>query len=223
MILVGVGTDGDQSVSDSVHVLRQVSNAFRTQIHDPVRVGSDAISVAINAETEKRIVFVSHGCEESLIDASVHRMPYLGKNDIAILRDCYVFAHACSTGAELGKEAVAEALVYIGFDSTISAPPTEQSVCFGDILDIYRNLIAFIQDVEYVGPQSTECAVKQFLDRIGRIASDIEAKYDDADGSTLDAEEIICVRQFKNDMCGWVQGGDQMLKPTGAPTSLYLW
>lgn len=223
MILVGVGTGGDHAVSDSVHVLQRASNAFRTQIHHPVRVDPDAISAAIDAETEKRIFLVSHGHQEALLDASVNRVPYLRMNNIVLLKDCYVFAHACSTGARLGGEAVTEALVYIGFDAPISAPPSERSICFGDILGIYRNLIAFLENVEYKGPASTESDVKQFLDNVKEIVADIEAKYDDVDGSTLDAEEIICVRQFKDDMCGWVQGRDQMLKPTGAPISPYLW
>ena len=217
MILVGIGTGGDRAVSDSVALIQRSSNSFSAELHDAVRIELEQIVVTLTTEVEKRIFLVSHGSQSALLDASINRVPYLGSADVAALHNCYVFAHACSTGARLGKEAAKEAFVYFGFDAPISAPPASNSICFEDILAAYRTLAAFIQHLEYRDPHSVVISVQNFLDGIGKELLEIEAKYDTDDGSRLDAEEMICVRQFRADMCAWIKGIDNMLKAIGAP------
>jgi len=86
MILVGVGTGGDEAVSDSVEIIRRASNGFSTQVHDHVRLEVEAIAATIAGETEKRICIVSHGNQEALVDASVNRVPYLRAGEVGIWR-----------------------------------------------------------------------------------------------------------------------------------------
>ena len=47
----------------------------------------------------------------------------------------------------------------------------------------------------------------------------IEALYDVEDGTRLDAEEMICVRQFKDNMCGWVRARPKLAQVTVTPAN----
>jgi hypothetical protein len=223
MILIGVGTEEDEAVSASVNAIQQASNAFSAEVHDPVRLEITAIAAAIGAEEDKRVLLVSHGNQTALVDASVNRRPYLGSAEIAVLNECYIFAHACSTGAYLGREAVVEAFLYVGFDTTISAPPRPTSACYQDVIGIYRQVITFIRYADYQDAATMAADVQKFLNCVRSSVMVVEARYDVQDGTLLDAEEVICVRQFKDNMCGWVRGIDYMLKSVGAPTSPFLW
>jgi hypothetical protein len=117
----------------------------------------------------------------------------------------------------------AEALVYLGFDAPVSAPPNSHSLCFSDVADIYRKLAAFIQHVEYIDAASTETQVQGFLDHVKGDVLAIERKHDTNDGTRLDASEMICVRQFREDICAWIKGLDHMVKAAGAQPTPYLW
>jgi hypothetical protein len=63
MILVGIGTEGDEAISDSVEVIRMASNAFTVELHDPVRLDLKPIAAAINAATERRIFLSPMGAK----------------------------------------------------------------------------------------------------------------------------------------------------------------
>jgi hypothetical protein len=165
---------------------------------------------------------VSHGSQTALLDASAERVPYLQSGDASILREFYVFAHACSTGVHLGRDVAASAYVYVGFDAPVSAPPVVQSVCFNDIVGVYVKLVAFVQHMTYEDSDTAGEEVQRFLDHIREDVLEIEQRYDTEDGSTLDAEELICVRQFRDDICAWVKGFHRMLKSRGARSSPYL-
>jgi hypothetical protein len=223
MILIGIGTDRDAAVSDSVEVIRRSSNAFSVELHHPVRLNLAAIMAVINTDEGKRIFIVSHGNQSALLDASRERAPYLQAQHAYVLRNCYVFAHACSTGVDLAREVATETFLYLGFDAPVSAPPQPRSICFDDVVGIFAKLAAFMQHVEYADPTATGIQVQCLLDALKEDVLAIERKYDTDDGTRLDAEEMICIRQFRDDICAWVRGLDRMLKCKDARPSPYLW
>jgi hypothetical protein len=217
-----VETDRDTAVSETVDVIRRSSNAFSIELHHPVRLRLDEIATVLGVAEDKRVFIVSHGSQTALLDASIERAPYLQYRHTGILRDFYVFAHACSAGVHLGREVAANAYLYLGFDAPVSAPPASESTCFNDILGVYVKLASFIQNIEYQGPDATGQEVRHFLDVLKEEVLAIERRYDTDEGTRLDAEELICVRQFRDDICAWIGGLGTMLKSKGARRSPYL-
>jgi hypothetical protein len=116
----------------------------------------------------------------------------------------------------------ANAYIYLGFDAPISAPPASESICFDDILGVYVKLASFMQHIAYQSPDATGEEVQHFLDVLKEDVLAIEGRYDTDDGTRLDAEELICVRQFRDDICAWIRGLGTMLKSIGARPSPYL-
>jgi hypothetical protein len=79
-------------------------------------------------------------------------------------------------------------------------------------------LASFIQNIEYQGPDATGQEVRHFLDVLKEEVLAIERRYDTDEGTRLDAEELICVRQFRDDICAWIGGLGTILKIEGRPT-----
>jgi len=84
MILIGVGTNRDKAVSETVDVMRRSSNAFLIELHHPVRLPLHEIATVLEAAEDKRVFIVSHGSQTALLDSSLERTPYLRYQDTNI-------------------------------------------------------------------------------------------------------------------------------------------
>jgi hypothetical protein len=223
VILVGVGTGYDQAVSDSVAVITSSSNGITSQIHDHFRFEPSEIAAFITSSQEQRIIFVSHGSRFALVDASAKRLPYLQATDASIFQDCYVLAHACSAAASLGIHIVKCAYVFVGFDAPISAPPTGASPCILEVRNMYTSLLIFFNTILYVESCVAVTAAQDFLEELRAQATEAQAKFDTSEGSTLPADDLICIRQFGNALCIWIRGHREVIKARAAPASPALW
>jgi hypothetical protein len=223
MLLFGVGTDSDATVSESVLAIQHSTNEFSRQKHEKVRVSVEEIREFIADGGERRVVFVSHGSRDALLDASARRIPYITAADAKEFDNLYLLAYACSSGAYPGGRITRFALLYIGFDSVISAPPSAPSVCYADLLGLYRMMLSYLFNVLIVSPQDGESGATDFLRSLREQSIYIEMKFDTSGGSTLDAEELICIRQFREDISVWVRGVDHPIKCEGERPRALLW
>jgi hypothetical protein len=223
LILIGVGTDGDESVSAAVDLIRTVSNEELSELHHPIRLELEQISQFIDLSNEERITFVSHGAYNSLVDASEERHPYINEKDAAILDGCYVFSYACNSARSFGKAAVEHALVYLGFDTAISAPPNKYSSCHTDVRGLVLIIINFIKNITYTSTTDVKELCEQLLEDLSLTSRRIQENFDTDEGSLLAADDLITVRQFGNDLCAWVHGLPNALKAAGAPDRPFVW
>jgi hypothetical protein len=224
VILIGVGTGNDDSVTGSVDLVRKSTNFPFDELHDPHRLSApDIVNFIANSE-HNRVVFVSHGGPNFLVDATSNRSPYFGAGDITNVHGCYIFSHACLSGLGLGQSAVSTSLLFLGFDTSISAPPEPTSPCYGEVRDIYVGILAFLGGVTYKNAVDTSEECREFLNDLRVISEYSQSIFDTPGGSTLGADDLICLRQFGSDACCWIRGRDDVVKADGAPLRLTsLW
>jgi hypothetical protein len=223
MILFSVGSDSDTVISESVIAIQKSTNALSRQKHAIFSISVEQIQRFIAEGPERKIIFVSHGSQVALLDASSRRVPYLTADDAESFKDYYLLAHACSSGAHLGREIIKYAILYVGFDSYISAPPSAASPCYGDILSLYQIMLSYFESVEIRSSVEGKADAIEFLRGIKEHSSCIELRFDTPVGSTLGAEELICIRQFREDISVWVRGLNEMIKCEGARLNALLW
>jgi hypothetical protein len=222
MYLIGIGTGKDVAVSDSVAMIRLSTNFHVEELHDPQRLEISHIEEFLLNGFGDLVIFVCHGKDIALLD--VDRREVLTGINRKILSDKVVFAHACETAKHLGREIVASAKIYFGFDAPISAPVDHGSICFDDMRNIYSILLNFLNSAGSIGNNDKlieECS--KILDDIRSYSLYVQASFDVEDGSKLSADELIALNQFTKDAVIWLSKNDHPLKAVGAPIRSSLW
>lgn len=224
MILVGVGTECDTAVSASVASIRLVCNDLH-ELHHKKVIEIEEVQAFLESVKDNRIIFASHGSAIALVDATGARSAYLCAAHSHILAGCYVISYACYTGIYLGKKISEQALLFVGFDTAICAPPSKESIYYLDLTALLKMLIVFCNTLKFNSTESAQLESQNFLDLLFVTASQIEESFDSCagDGSLLDAEELMFVRQFKDSVCAWVHGRKDILKAERASSLRVAW